>query len=57
MARRWTTWKLRDMVRNASGETIDLKAYEADMRQLIDTYIEATNRGRSRPSATCRCWS
>ncbi len=33
--------KLRDMIRNASGETIDLKAYEADMRHLIDTYIEA----------------
>jgi type I restriction enzyme, R subunit len=25
----------------ASDETIDLKAYEADMRHLIDTYIEA----------------
>ena len=33
--------KLRDMIRNASGETLDLKAYEADMRHLIDTYIEA----------------
>ncbi|AOG04372.1 type I restriction endonuclease subunit R [Bosea sp. RAC05] len=33
--------KLRDMVRNAAGETLDLKAYEADMRHLIDTYIEA----------------
>ncbi|MFO0879956.1 MAG: HsdR family type I site-specific deoxyribonuclease [Gemmataceae bacterium] len=31
----------RDMVRLASGETLDLKAYEADMRHLIDTYIEA----------------
>ena len=29
------------MIRMASGETIDLKAYEADMRHLIDTYIEA----------------
>ena len=29
------------MIRNASGETLDLKAYEADMRHLIDTYIEA----------------
>jgi type I restriction enzyme R subunit len=35
------TLKLRDMIRQASGETIDLKAYEADMRHLIDTYIEA----------------
>lgn len=33
--------KLRDIIRQASGETIDLKAYEADMRYLIDTYIEA----------------
>ncbi len=33
--------KLRETIRNASGETIDLKAYEADMRHLIDTYIEA----------------
>ncbi len=33
--------KLRDIIRNASGESIDLKAYEADMRHLIDTYIEA----------------
>src|SRR5437764_6440134 len=24
-----------------SGESLDLKAYEADMRHLIDTYIEA----------------
>jgi type I restriction enzyme R subunit len=33
--------KLREIIRMASGETIDLKAYEADMRHLIDTYIEA----------------
>lgn len=33
--------KLREIIRNASGETIDLKAYEADMRHLIDTYIQA----------------
>lgn len=32
---------VRDIIRNASGETLDLKAYEADMRHLIDTYIEA----------------
>ena len=31
---------LREIIRKASGETIDLKAYEADMRHLIDTYIE-----------------
>lgn len=33
--------KLREIIRRASNETIDLKAYEADMRHLIDTYIEA----------------
>ncbi|MBK1720474.1 type I restriction endonuclease subunit R [Thiocystis violacea] len=32
---------LREIIRQASGETLDLKAYEADMRHLIDTYIEA----------------
>lgn len=32
---------LREIVRKASNETLDLKAYEADMRHLIDTYIEA----------------
>ncbi|MGV4413714.1 type I restriction endonuclease subunit R [Chryseobacterium sp. T1] len=32
---------LRTIIRIASGETIDLKAYEADMRFLIDTYIKA----------------
>jgi type I restriction enzyme R subunit len=33
--------KLRDIIRKASGETLDLKGYEADMRHLLDTYIEA----------------
>ncbi|MDO4229657.1 MAG: HsdR family type I site-specific deoxyribonuclease [Capnocytophaga sp.] len=33
--------KLRETIRIASGETIDLKAYEADMRSLIDNYINA----------------
>jgi len=32
---------LREIIRKASGESLDLKAYEADMRHLIDTYIEA----------------
>jgi type I restriction enzyme, R subunit len=32
---------LREIIRKASGETLDLKAYEADMRHLIDTYIRA----------------
>lgn len=34
--------KLRETIRNAAGEKLDLKAYEADMRHLIDTYIEAS---------------
>ncbi|MHB1274189.1 MAG: type I restriction endonuclease subunit R [Rhodanobacter sp.] len=37
--RRYTD--LREVIRRASGETLDLKPYEADMRHLIDTYIEA----------------
>jgi len=32
---------VRDIIRHASGETLDIKPYEADMRHLIDTYIEA----------------
>lgn len=33
--------KLREVIKQASGETLDLKTYEADMRHLIDTYIQA----------------
>jgi len=33
---------IREIVRKASGESLDVKAYEADMRHLIDTYIEAS---------------
>lgn len=32
---------IREIIRKASGESLDIKAYEADMRHLIDTYIEA----------------
>jgi type I restriction enzyme R subunit len=32
---------LREIIRKTSGESLDLKAYEADMRHLIDTYIAA----------------
>jgi type I restriction enzyme R subunit len=31
----------REIIRKASSESLDVKAYEADMRHLIDTYIEA----------------
>ena len=37
---------VREIVRRATGETLDLKAYEADMRHLIDTYIEADDARR-----------
>ncbi len=33
--------QLRDAIRLAAGETLELKAYEADMRMLIDKFIEA----------------
>ena len=33
--------KLREEIKKSSGETLDLKTYEADMRHLIDTYIQA----------------
>jgi type I restriction enzyme R subunit len=41
--------KLRDLIRQASGEILDLKPYEADMRHLIDTYIEADEPRRISP--------
>ncbi len=34
-------WEWRQVIRLAAGENLDLKAYEADMRFLIDSYIEA----------------
>ncbi len=33
--------KLREEIRRASNEVLDLKTYEADMRHLIDNYIQA----------------
>lgn len=33
---------LREVIRLAACETLDVKPYEADMRHLIDTYIEAS---------------
>lgn len=32
---------LKETIGNASGDFIDLKSYETDMRRLIDTYIKA----------------
>ncbi len=40
---------LRESIRKASGETIDLKPYEAGMRHLIDTYIEASEPRKISP--------
>jgi type I restriction enzyme R subunit len=37
---------LKETIGNKSGDFIDLKSYEADMRRLIDTYIKADD---SRP--------
>lgn len=41
--------KLREEIRKASGETLDLKTYEADMRHLIDTYIQSDESRRIDP--------
>ncbi|WP_240435729.1 type I restriction endonuclease subunit R [Ralstonia solanacearum] len=46
---------LREVIRKAAGETLDLKPFEADMRHLIDTYIEASARARFPPSTTSAC--
>lgn len=40
---------LRDTIRAAAGETLDLKPYESDMRHLIDNYIEATEPRKISP--------
>lgn len=41
--------KLRDSIRLAAGETLELKAYEADMRHLIDKFIEADEAEKISP--------
>jgi type I restriction enzyme R subunit len=41
--------RLREEIRMASGEKLDMKAYEADMRHLIDTYIQAEESRRIDP--------
>ncbi|MBU4511138.1 HsdR family type I site-specific deoxyribonuclease [bacterium] len=41
--------KLREEIRMASGEKLDLKTYEADMQHLIDTYIQAEDSRRIDP--------
>lgn len=41
--------KLREEIRQASSEKLDMKTYEADMRHLIDTYIQAEDSRRIDP--------
>lgn len=41
--------RLREIIRKASGETLDMKPYEADMRFLIDNYIQADPSQRIDP--------
>ncbi len=41
--------KLREEIRKTSGETLDLKTYEADMRHLIDNYIQAEESQKISP--------
>jgi type I restriction enzyme R subunit len=41
--------RLRELIRKASGETLDIKSYEADMRFLIDTFIQASDSKRIDP--------
>lgn len=40
---------LRETVRQASNEMLDIKPFEADMRHLIDTYIEASEPRKISP--------
>src|SRR5690606_25875387 len=40
---------LREIIRIASNEVIDLKAYEADMRHLLDNYIQADDAVKISP--------
>lgn len=41
--------KIREIIRMASGEILDLKPYEADMRHLIDNYIDADDPRKISP--------
>jgi type I restriction enzyme R subunit len=41
--------KLREEIKNASGEKLDMKTYEADMRYLIDNFIQADEPRRISP--------
>lgn len=40
---------IREIISGASDENLDIKTYEADMRHLIDTYIEASEPRKISP--------
>jgi type I restriction enzyme R subunit len=48
---------VREIIRKASGESLDLKAYEADMRHLLIPISKPMSPGRFLPSTTWVCWS
>jgi len=56
-ARRGQLRQAAGIVRQASGETLDLKTYEADMRHLIDTYIEAGEPRKISPFDDIPLWT
>ena len=41
--------EIRNEIKRASGEIVDLKSYEADMRHLIDNYIQAEDSRKISP--------
>jgi hypothetical protein len=43
--KRWrSSREIRAAIKKHSGEELDIKPYEADMRHLINTYIQADRR-------------
>ncbi|XZE46104.1 type I restriction endonuclease subunit R [Pirellulaceae bacterium SH467] len=40
---------IREFIKRASGENLDIKAYEADMRHLIDSYVQASEPRKISP--------
>jgi type I restriction enzyme R subunit len=46
--------ELRAAIKKHSGEELDIKPYEADMRHLINTYIQADRRRSWATRASCR---
>jgi type I restriction enzyme R subunit len=46
--------EIRAAIKKHSGEELDIKPYEADMRHLINTYIQADRPRAWASSAICR---